>query len=281
MNKVKVTVASVCYNHEKFIAQALDSILMQETNFKFNIIIGDDASTDNTAKILIEYANQHPDIIKLVLRDKNLGGVANYIDVLSRVESKYVALNEGDDYFGDPLKLQKQVDFLDANPDCSVCFHPVLVKYEDRSSPNYIFPSAKAMQDSRFPSLEFLLSHNFIQTNSCMYRWRFGDKEKIKDIFPVNIAPGDYYLHLLHAEIGKIGFLPDVMSVYRKHPDGLWAGAGVTDEWFLTYGPKYISFYKEVENRFKKKFTVDYADHIQMLSERIMAALAQNDQPNK
>lgn len=256
----------------------MDSFLMQKTDFDFDVIIGDDASTDNTAKIIADYAKQYPDIIKPVLRDKNLGAMANYIDVLSRVKSQYAIINEGDDYFADPLKLQKQVDFLDSHPDSALCFHPVLVKYEDRSAPNYIFPDKNTIQDERFPRLEYLLAYNFIQTNSCMYRWRFGDKEKIEDIFPTNIAPGDYFLHLLHAETGKISFLADVMSVYRKHAGGLWFGAGVSDEWFLTYGVKYISFYKEVEKRFKKHFTVDYAEHIGFISEKIMEAVMRKHQ---
>ncbi|MEA4838789.1 MAG: glycosyltransferase [Rhodospirillaceae bacterium] len=271
MIREKLTVVSITYNHERFIKQTLESILMQKTNFKFKIIIGDDASTDETQKIILHYAEKHPDIIDPILRKINIGPMNNFIDTISMAKSKYVIYNEGDDYFNDPFKLQKQVDFLDSNPDFSLCFHPVLIEYENELNKNDFFPPKKLVNNKEL-NLEYLLKVNFIQTNSCMYRWRFLTEEKIKDVFPMNILPADHFLHLLHAETGKIGFIPDAMAVYRKWGGGIWAGAGITDAWFIKCGAAHIRFYKALEDHFH----VDRALNIKKLAKKTLAALFRN-----
>ena len=111
MNKPLVSIASITYNHEKFIAQAIDSFLMQETDFDFEIIIGEDCSTDDTLKIIKEYKAKYPDIIKLITSESNVGMMTNFIRTLEACSGKYIALCEGDDYWTDTLKLQKQVNF--------------------------------------------------------------------------------------------------------------------------------------------------------------------------
>lgn len=271
MNETKVTIITISYNQEKFIDQTINSFLMQKTNFKFQVIIGDDASTDGTQKIILDYAEKYPDIIKPILRDKNIGAENNFFDCASYINSEYVILNEADDYFLDTIKLQKQVDFLDSNPDFSICFHPVIIKYEGVSRKDDIFPQEKLI-NNRNLDLDYLLKFNFIQTNSCMYRWRFSNKEKITDIFPKNILPGDHFLHLLHAEVGKIGFIPDAMAVYRKWSGGIWAGAGVTDAWFIKCGVSHIRFYRAVEDH----FNVDRSTEIKFFSKKTLNALLIN-----
>lgn len=272
MTEIKLTVVSICYNQEQFIAQTLDSFLQQKTSFPFEVIIADDCSTDNTAIIIAEYAKKYPEIIKPILRKKNIGIIDNYIDTLAKVKSKYVIYNEGDDYFINPLKLQKQVDFLDTNPECAICFHPVLAIWEDESKPSEIFPPPSLRWNKNILELSDLLKHNFIQTNSCMYRWRFNDEEKIEDIFPKDILPADHFLHLLHAETGSIGFLQGIMSVYRKWNGGIWDGAGETDAWFIRCGLKHINFYKEVE----KKFHKDFSYQINEFSRKVFLASVRN-----
>lgn len=116
MNKKPlVSVWMITYNHEKFIAQAIDSVIMQKTNFDYEIVIGEDCSTDRTREIVLEYKAKHPDKFKLLLQEKNVGMMQNFIVTLKTCNGKYIALLEGDDYWTDPLKLQKQVDFLQAN----------------------------------------------------------------------------------------------------------------------------------------------------------------------
>ncbi|GHU41949.1 hypothetical protein FACS1894190_10660 [Spirochaetia bacterium] len=241
-----VTIVCTTYNHEKFIRDALESFVTQKTNFPFQAIIADDCSTDKTPDIIREYEQQYPDIIKPIYRGQNIGAMNNGIDTLSRAHSKYVISNEGDDYFTNPQKLQKQVDFLEVHPECSICFHPVEIIFEDNSRPIEIFPSPEHRFNKTLLSLGDILKHNFIQTNSCMYRWRFVN-EDIQDVFPKDILPGDWYLHLLHTQTGCIGFIDEVMSVYRRHSGGMWYDSYKDLQGlFLKYGSNMLAFYDNV-----------------------------------
>lgn len=245
-----VSIVCITYNHERFIRDALDGFVMQKTNFPFEILVNDDASTDGTADIVREYESKYPDLFRCVYHTKNQWGKKDVCrDILyPMIRGQYVALCEGDDYWTDPLKLQKQVDFLDAHPECSICFHPVTVKYDDKSQPDSIFPSEKMLQGKTILEFDDLLKCNFIQTNSVMYRWRF--HENPLDLIPDGILPGDWFLHLLHAQVGKIGFLPDVMAVYRRHASGIWAGAWQTPEWFCRCGQSVLKFEEAVSKSF-------------------------------
>lgn len=255
----KLTIVCVTYNHEKYIAQALESFIMQQTNFDFEAIISDDCSTDYTQDIIREYAKKYPNIIKPVLREKNLGVDANFFATYGPLSGGYVAHCEGDDYFTDPLKLQKQVDFLEANPDCSMCFHPVRLFYEDGSYPEGIFPPMNFTDsiDKNNIQIEQLLMVNFIQTNSAVYRWRFNEQEKLEDIFPKGILPIDYFIHLLHAQKGRIGFIPDVMADYRRHCEGLWwESISNPDVLHLKYGISELKFYLALEKTFPEYLVI-------------------------
>jgi len=246
----KLTIVTVSYNQEEYIAQTLESFVMQKTNFQFEVIIADDCSTDSTAKIIKDYADKYPDIIKPMFREKNLGSVKNYIDTLARVKSEYVIVNDGDDYFSDPLKLQKQVDFLDSHLDFSMCFHLVTVKYDDGSKPDEIFPTPEFRMKKKTFALEDLLDKNFMQTNSVMYRWRFNKGENIKEIFPKDIMPCDWFLHILHAQTGKIAFIDEDMAVYRRHPGGIWwESTNGADALHIKHGQKELNFYLAVEKQ--------------------------------
>ncbi len=172
--KPKVTIVCTAFNQKDFIAQALDGFVMQKTNFPFEVIVHDDASTDGTTDIIREYEKKYPDIIKPIYQKENQfsQGKDILIDcILDYIRGEYVAMNEGDDYWIDENKLQRQVDFLDANPDFTVCFHPVKVIWEDNSQPDSIFPTPAYRFHKQALTLEDLLKHNFIQTNSVMYRW--------------------------------------------------------------------------------------------------------------
>jgi glycosyltransferase involved in cell wall biosynthesis len=212
MSKIpKVSIVSISYNQEKYIRQALDSFLMQKTDFDFEVIIGDDCSTDGTPAILAEYAKAYPDIIKPILRTKNLGPQKNATDVLRAAKAKYIAVCEGDDFWTDPEKLQRQVDFLEGEPEYALCFHPVRVVFENNEEKESVYPD----RTTDFTT-EKLLEQNFIQTNSVMYR------RQNYDNMPTDVLPLDWYWHLYHAQFGKIGFIDKVMSAYRRHPGGIW-----------------------------------------------------------
>lgn len=209
----KVSVVSITYNHESYIRDALDSFVAQQTDFPVEVIVADDASTDATPVIIREYANRHPHLFRPILRGQNIGVNANFTDAMSAARGEYLALCEGDDFWTDPRKLSKQVEFLDRNPDTAVCFHPVRITHEDGSAESE-FPPTSLRRDL---SVEALLAQNFIQTNSVVYR-----RQPRYDDIPADIMPIDWYLHVRHAVGGRIAMLPETMGVYRRHPQGIW-----------------------------------------------------------
>lgn len=245
----KVTIITITYNQERYIRQALESFVTQKTNFKFEVLIGDDASTDGTPKIINEYAAKYPDIIKPILRTKNLGAMANMVDLFYKANGQYIALCEGDDYFTDDNKLQIQASFLDKNKGHTICFHPVNFFYDDSSQPDFIFPDTS--QGKNF-TRDRLIDGNYIQTNGVMYR-RLDYKN-----LPTNILPGDWYLHLYHAKEGKIGFINKVMATYRKHSGGVWWEALSNPRALIKkHGVVHLAMYFEVNMLYKnnKKYT--------------------------
>ena len=135
---LKVSVLMVTYNHEAFIGQAIESALAQETNFDYEIVIGEDCSTDQTQEIAQEFQQRYPDRIRLLLRKNNLGGGGkeNFVKTYQACQGKYIAMLEGDDYWTSPHKLQTQVDFLESHPHFSLSSHNVFIHYEDKSQPD-------------------------------------------------------------------------------------------------------------------------------------------------
>ena len=249
----ELTVLTMTYNQEKFIAQCMDSVLAQKTDFPVQHIVLDHCSTDGTAAIVADYAARYPSIRPVLLSRHTPR--ENVTGLFQRCRSKYAALCDGDDYFTEPTKLQKQVDMLEANPGLALCFHPVAAVFEDGSSPPVIFPSLGKLprRNRREFYLTDLLKGNFIQTNSVVYRWRFRDG--LPDWFRPDLCPGDFYWHLLHAEMGKIGFIPEIMSVYRRHANALYAKAftSLTDHrrgYGMAELKTYRAYYEHFGNRY-------------------------------
>ena len=253
MNDIKVSICTITYNHGNYIRQTLEGVVSQKTNFNLELLIHDDASTDNTAKIILEYQKKYPHIIKPILQPKNLMSKGVYVDQTfnwPRIKGKYVAYLDGDDYWTDPYKLQKQVDFLDAHPYYSIVFHPVKMIWEKAEHREGDWgPTEKELAN-----LDKAIWHNnFIATLSVMYRWRLGG-ENIS-LWPFGVAPGDWYVHLLHAQTGKIGYIAQVMGVYRKHSSGVWYHANASREFFTRYFWPRIHFCECAKAQFNKDFT--------------------------
>ena len=224
-----VSVAMVTYNHQSYIAQAIEGVLAQHTTFSVELIVTDDHSTDGTAMIINDLAKQHKSLIKPVLREQNVGSMANFVDTLKRCKGKYVAICDGDDYWTDPDKLQKQVAFMEGNPDYAICAHPTELQEGEvkRSYPNeYLAKDGELL-------ISDLAAGNLFYTSSVLYR------NGLFEQFPewINRSPvGDYVLHMLNARKGKLKYLPDTMSVYRKHGGGIWNAtpmAEVLEKWLL------------------------------------------------
>lgn len=215
---------SVCvptYNHGKYIRQCLDGILVQKTTFPFEIILGEDDSPDDTRDICKEYADKYPDKIRLFLRRREdvihvngkPTGRFNLLAGVKATKGKYIAFCEGDDYWTDELKLQKQVDFLEANEDYSICGHFIFINNDGKVKPrklNYVKETG-----------EHLLIHNFVPLLSAVYR-----KSAMPGEFPdffFKCVMGDLPMHYMVSRKGKIKMLEDYMGARRLHVGGTWS----------------------------------------------------------
>jgi glycosyltransferase involved in cell wall biosynthesis len=213
----------ITFNHEAYINEAINGILMQDVNFPIELVIGEDCSTDNTRKICMEYQKKYPSLIKLLLPKENLGMQQNFVNTLFACQGKYIAICEGDDYWTDPYKLQKQVDFLEANEDFAICFHPVDIfkQKENIFVKDYITPDVPDITDVYYLAKKC----NYIHTASVLFRKNESAFEILKSS---RFSIGDYPLHLLNAKYGKIKKLSDKMSVYRVHDGGIWSSNQIT-----------------------------------------------------
>jgi glycosyltransferase involved in cell wall biosynthesis len=212
-----VSVDMITYIHEKFIAQAIEGVLMQKTSFPFELVIGEDYSTDNTAAIVAEYAQKYPDIIKARCNKKNLGMLINGFKTLQECTGKYIALCEGDDYWTDPLKLQKQVDFLEQHPDYFLCAHRTEKLFEETKE--FLDDQKDLFIESgnREISIHNFLNPYILKTNTVLFRNSFDfynmPQKGFKDIF----------LFALILDKGKGICLNEIMSIYRVHGGSIWS----------------------------------------------------------
>ena len=215
-----LSVLTMTYNHEDYIGKCIESIQSQKTNFEIEHVIIDDCSTDSTPEIIKRYASKCPNIRPVLLGNKSSNG-RNVSGLLGRCRTEFASLCDGDDYFTHSDKLQRQVDFLRDHQECSLCFHFVDVVYED-GSPTRVHPPIEEMPGGlrMFYPISALLHFNCIQTNSVVYRWRFRDG--LPSWFDPTLCPGDWYWHLLHAENGLLGFIPEHLSVYRRHKKAIY-----------------------------------------------------------
>jgi glycosyltransferase involved in cell wall biosynthesis len=201
---------------------------MQQTNFPIEIIIHDDASTDNTANIIREYQGKHPHLIKTILQRENQysQGKKVFPITFKEAQGKYIALCEGDDYWTDPLKLQKQVDFLEANPDFAICFHKVKILEDGEFKEDYITKVPATVS-----TIDDLAWGNYIHTCSCVFR------NRVPEILGPNFSKsplGDYYLHMMNAQYGKLYALDALMAVYRVHDASMWSRRNKIDKMVKT-----------------------------------------------
>ena len=219
----KVSICCITYNHEKYIRDAIEGFLLQKTTFPIEVIIHDDASTDGTANIVKEYADKYPRLIVPILQSENQwskGVRPSPTYVWPRARGKYIALCEGDDYWTDPLKLQKQMDFLEEHQDCSLCFHAVKFVYANNPEKNYIRRPKRIPKDFKFEMKHIILQNSFIHTSSIMF---LGEHIKELPKWLKNAPIGDLPLILLLASKGRMGFINQVMSTYRVGTPNSWS----------------------------------------------------------
>lgn len=218
-----VSIKCMTYNHEKYIAQALEGFLMQETNFPFEILVHDDASNDKTADVIRAYEEKFPKIIKPIYETENQwskGNRAHHKQIDAMIKGKYIAVCEGDDFWTDPNKLQMQVDFLESHPDYSMCFHGAAIKYDDNL---YTQAECESIQDKDY-SADELLNHWTVPTASIVMRRECVD-------YPIKnrsaIVYGDYFAVFSCLALGKVRGFSKSMSTYRVNGNS------------ITYNPEY------------------------------------------
>lgn len=232
MNDISVAVVCLSYNQEKYIIKTLEGFVSQKCNFSFEVIVHDDASTDNTAEIIREYAEKYPDIIKPVFQQENQHskGIAITREIIAPLlKGKYIAFCEGDDYWCDPNKLQKQYDMMECNPDCSICFHKVQKIFDNGESiVGDVFPQKRfgVMGGKYTPEMLFdklCAALPGFQTSSYFMR------RDVLDLFvPNNIefcqkSPvGDLRFVLLAMTCGNAYYIDETMSCYRTNSVGSW-----------------------------------------------------------
>ena len=221
MNNPTVTVWCLTYNQKEFIKDALDGFVMQKTSFPFEVIVHDDASTDGTTDIVNDYAHKFPNIIKPMIETENQwqkGGLKHIISIMNEKHrrGKYIAFCEGDDFWTDPLKLQRQVDFLESHPDYSMCFHSAKKKYETNAM---AWIDCENIQDKDYDATDVFVNWT-IPTASVLCR-----KEAMD--FYANLKHSeliqnyDIFIILSCAMVGKLRGMHEQMSVYRIQSEGL------------------------------------------------------------
>ena len=220
MSEPNVPLVSVCcttYQHGPFIRQAIEGFLMQRTSFPIEIIIRDDASTDGTSAIVKEFAERHPDLIRPILNAENKfnKGVRALPEAMRHARGRYIAICEGDDYWTDPLKIQKQVDFMESNPDHTGCFHRAH-KLTDGVAELFPIPDDIDPWDIRFDDL--LRTYNFVTTASVLIR---------SSVLPLpawykRVPFGDMAIYALVSSKGRMAMLPESMAVWRVTGSGAW-----------------------------------------------------------
>ena len=226
-NNPLVSICCITYNHFNFIIDALEGFLRQKTDFNFEICLGEDESNDGTREICQEYAEKYPDKIRLFLRSRKdviyvcgrATGQFNLIETLNKCDGKYIALCEGDDYWTDPYKLQKQVDFMEANKNASLCYHKVIRPGIKIDEANFLIKND--------------LSTSFIPTCSIL----FINKKEIVNKFinhSKGIISGDQFLFYLCSFIGEIKFMDFIGGVYNQTENGISRSIGIrSKKWRL------------------------------------------------
>lgn len=232
-NAIQVSIILNSFNHEKYIKDALDGIVKQKVNFQFEVLVHDDASTDGTVGIIKNYIATYPHIyFSPIFQSENqyskkikIGATYQY----PRAQGKYIAICEGDDYWTDPLKLQKQFDFMETYPHFALCTHDFLVHYEHRdissnfkASENFKYLTATPIGETRFYQYtvnDFAKHLDGLHTATNFFRTEI--LLRVFSRISMYVSSGDYLLKLLLLKEGKGCFIPDVMSVLRKNPGGI------------------------------------------------------------
>ncbi len=253
--EIVLQIICVTYNQREYIAEALDSFLMQKTNFSFEVLVGDDCSTDGTSNIVAAYSKKYPRIIKHIHRKSNMGCLENFMDLCERASAKYVAFCDGDDYWTDENKLQMQFDFLEQNTDVKICAHKTFIKaekswcfydfYKSKKEP-FILPY-KHEYEKKLDARD--MTKDLCHMSSFFVRW---SKIFIPDWAKTGGVSGDFSIILIQLCEDKIYILNKVLSVYRRGCTGVVNANGTMYEQFLNTRKEYFKIFSGLIDYFNK-----------------------------
>ncbi|MBR6638862.1 MAG: glycosyltransferase [Muribaculaceae bacterium] len=223
--EIKVSVIMVTYNQEKYINEAIRSVVLQKFDYPYEIIIGDDCSTDRTLEYSQKWQAKYPNLIRIIQRDKNIGIQRNYIDTYNQCRGEYIAICEGDDFWSSKHKLRRQVEYMDTHKNCNICFHRVINYYMANNSKSLSNGKGTKINSD----INDLAKSNYITNLSVMYRRNVINK---LPEWLTEIASPDYVIHMLHASTGNIHYINKPMAVYRQHAKGIW-GSNIKEKQLL------------------------------------------------
>ncbi len=247
----KISIVVTTYNHQKYIAQCLESLARQKGDFDMEIIVGDDCSTDSTRTIAQEFQDKYPGLVALLPQHPNLGITRNLKRCLDACSSEYIAICEGDDYWTDEYKLQKQVAFLEKNLDFSMCFSALMVYFED-SNKFEPFQGQLQLTKDVLSTEDLILKNSIGNFSCCMYRAKV-IRQLPDELFDLPIA--DWMFNMVCGQFGPIGFLRDWMSVYRKHVHGAWSGLSKLEQ-SAELGQLIDSYNRFFDNKYEEYFAI-------------------------
>lgn len=236
MDEIKVSVYCAVYNHERYLRQCLDGFVTQKTNFKYEVIVHDDASTDRSPEIIREYEKKYPDIIKPIYQNENQyskGVKIGFEIVYPIAKGKYIAICEGDDFWCDENKLQRQYDALEAHPEAAFCAHKVRCVCEDGKQTDKSYPTrdlcSSEISADRMLDLMQELRYPF-QTSSYFIRKKCVENLNIKNMPKYMLLGGDLMMLLYFITQGNFFYLDEVMSCYRLNVAGSWSSRNCNKE---------------------------------------------------
>ena len=263
MKKILVSAIVVTYNHELYIREALQSIVDQKVNFKYEVIVANDASTDGTLKIIHEFEKNYPEIFVVQNNEKNLGILNNVIKLTSLVRGKYFAILDGDDYWSYEYKLQKQIDFLEKNPEYNGAFHDSRIIVEDETADKKLFSNKKLYSQSYLYKEEIhasdIVNRLILPSSSAVFRTQ---KEVLENLSFLNDDFSvEWKVSCLLIRLSKFYYFNEPWSVYRNHSSGISKSRNqefhlshiqflkqlIRDEYFKNY--KY-DLYKSISNEY-------------------------------
>lgn len=225
-HEVTVSILMLTYNHQKYVRRALDSVLGQETEYSFEIVVSDDASQDGTQELLLGYKDRYQDKISLLLSATNQGLIPNFLKAYKACRGKYIAICEGDDFWISRNKLQRQVSYLESHPDCNLTFHRAVNLYESSGTKSLSNPHQKAES-----TILDLSRSNFITNVTAVFRHE--PTLCLPEWFS-QVSTYDYALHMLTSATGGIHYFSKPMAVYRQRKEAIWSRAGWDRKWEIS-----------------------------------------------